>query len=89
MKHPMESVFLKIRINLINVKELCNRSVARAYVQERKLEGFLPDAVNFHIYLETYLKPQNVRDLICRKIGNGNANYSMKKVKASTSRISG
>ena len=42
----------------------------------------MPDPVNFHIYLETYLKPQNVRDLIRRKIGNGNENYSMKKVKA-------
>ena len=46
------------------------------------MEGFPPDPVNFHVYLETYLKPQNVRDLIRRKVGNGNANYTMKNVKA-------
>jgi len=79
-----ESVFLKIRIttdNEMTVQELCDRSVVWAYVQEGSLEGFLPNPVNFHIYLETYLKPQNVRDLIRRKVGNGNENYSMKKVK--------
>ena len=46
------------------------------------MEGFLADPVNFHVYLETYFKPQNIRDLIRRKIGNGNANYSIKNVKA-------
>ena len=46
------------------------------------MEGFLADPVNFHVYLEIYLKPQNIRDLIQRKIGNGNANYSMKNVEA-------
>ena len=81
----MESVFLKIRITTddqTNIQELCNRAVAWAYTQEGSLEGFLPNPVNFHIYLETYLKPQNVRDLIRRKVGNGNENYSMKKIKA-------
>ena len=37
--------------------------------------------MNFQIYLETYLKPQNVRDLIRRKVGNGNDNYFMEKAK--------
>ena len=81
----MESVFLKIRIttnNEENVQELCNRAVAWAYIRDGSLERFLPDSVNFHVYLETYLKPQNIRNLIRRKIGNGNANYSMKNVKA-------
>ena len=76
----MESVFLKIRITTDdeeNVQELCNRSVTWAYIQDGSLEGFLP--VNFHVFLETYLNPI---DLIRRKIGNGNANYPMKNVKA-------
>ena len=76
---------MKIRIttdNEENVQELCNRAVAWAYIRDGSLEGFLPDSVNFHVYLETYLKPQNIRNLIRRKIGNGNANYSMKNVKA-------
>ena len=80
----MESVHLQIRITTddeMNFKELCDRSVVWGYAQEGNLEEFLPDPVNFHIYLETYLKPQNVRDFIRRKIGNGNQNYSMKKVK--------
>ena len=74
----MESAFLKIRITTDdeeNVQELCNRSVTWAYIRDGSLEGFLPDPVNFHVYLETYLKPQNIRDLIRRKVGNGNANY--------------
>ena len=81
----MESVFLKIRIttdNEENVQELCNRAAVWAYIRDGPLEGFLPDPVNFHVYLETYLKPQNIRDLIRRKIGNGNTNYSMKNIKA-------
>ena len=80
----MESVHLQIRITTddeMNFKELCDRAVVWCYAQEGSLEGFLPDPVDFHIYLETYLKPQNVRDFIRRKIGNGNKNYSMKKVK--------
>ena len=74
----MESVFLKIRIttdNEENVQELVNRAVAWAYIRDGSLEGFPPDPVNFHVYLETYLKPRNIRDLIRRKVGNGNANY--------------
>ena len=81
----MESVFFKIRITTDdegNVEELCNGAVVLAYIRDGSLEGFLADPVNFHVYLETYLKPQNIRDLIRRKIGNGNANYSMKNVKA-------
>ena len=71
----MESVLLKIRITTDdegNVEELCNRAVAWAYIRDGSFEGFLADPVNFHVFLETYLKPQNIRDLIRRKIGNGN-----------------
>ena len=57
---------------------MCNRAVAWASIRDGSLEGFLPDPVNFHVYLETYLKRQNIQDLIRRKVGNGNSNYSMK-----------
>ena len=80
----MESVFLKIRVTADSEGKVedCNRAVAWAYIWDGSLEGFLADPVNFHVYLETYFKPQNIRDLIRRKIGNGNANYSIKNVKA-------
>ena len=84
IKLKMERACLKIRITTddeMKIRELCDRAIAWAFVQEGSLEEFLPEPVNFHIYLETYLKPQNVRDLIRRKVGNGNENYSMKKVK--------
>ena len=87
----MESVFLKIRIttnNEENVQELCNRAVAWAYIRDGSLEGFLPDSVNFHVYLETFLKPHNILDLIQRKVGNGNAYYSIKMLKLYTINIS-
>ena len=61
---------------------MCNRAVAWAYIRDGSLDGFQPDPVNFHVYLETYLKRQNIQDLIRRKVGNGNSNYSMKNVKA-------
>ena len=76
----MESAFLKIRITTddeMNVRELCKPAVSWAYIQEGSLEWFLPGPVNFHIYLETYLKPQNVRDLIRRKVGNGKESSSL------------
>ena len=62
----MESVHLQIRITTddeMNFKELCDRAVVWGYAQEGSLEGFLPDPVNFHIYLETYLKPQKALSL--------------------------
>ena len=61
---------------------MCNRAVAWAYIRDGSLDGFQPDPVNFHVYLETYLKRQNIQDLIRRKVGNDNTNYSMKNFKA-------
>ena len=55
----MESVFLKIRNTTDDSyigQELCNHSVAWAYVQEGDLEEFLAPKVDFHIYMETYSK---------------------------------
>ena len=82
-KKKMENVTLAIRITTDNeqiVEELCNHAVSWAYVQEGDLTEFLSPKVNFHVYIDTYWKTQNVRDFIRRKVGNGNPNYSMKKI---------
>jgi len=79
----MENITLAIRITTDDeqvVEELCTHAVSWAYIQEGELIEFLAPKVNFHVYIDTYWKAQNVRDFIRRRVGNGNPNYSMKKI---------